>query len=77
MDKKEENVIYVTASADPIAIVLGVLAMAAFICANVFIFTMPFNETNGWIKSVIGLLFNFLWISNFFHWIILPLKSED
>lgn len=75
-EEESENSIYITAAVDPIVIILGVLAAIALVSANVFIFTMPINEENGWIKATIGILFNFLWISNFYHWIIRPLKDE-
>ena len=76
MNEENENPIYVTASVDPIAVILGVLAAIALIWANVFIFTMPVSDENAWIKPTLGILFNFLWVGNFYRWIIKPLQEE-
>lgn len=76
MNNEEEKTIYISAAVDPIAVTLGVLAGIALIAANVFIFTMSIDDANSWIKPTIGILFNFLWISNFYQWIVKPLKDE-
>jgi hypothetical protein len=76
MNNEEEKAIYISATADPITVILGALAAISLIAANVFIFTMPLDEGSGWVKPTIGILFNFLWISNFYQWIIKPLKDE-
>lgn len=76
MNNEEENTVYISTSVDPIAVILGVLASISLVAANIFIYTMPTGESNGWIKHTIGILFNFLWVGNFYRWIIQPLKSE-
>jgi hypothetical protein len=76
MSNEEDNTIYISAATDPITVILGVLAAIALIAANIFVFTMPISEENAWIKTTIGILFNFLWVSNFYQWIIKPLKDE-
>jgi hypothetical protein len=72
-----ESVIYVSATTDPISVILGILAGIALLSANFFIYTMPVSDDNSWIKTVIGILFNFLWIANFYRWIVDPLKSTE
>jgi hypothetical protein len=76
MNNEEENAVYITSNVDPITVVLGILSAIALVWANVFIFTMITGSDNFWIKPVIGILFNFLWVNSWSRWIIHPLKQE-